>query len=180
MPQHPHILVTYATRMESTSDVAEAIGMSLREQGYSADVMPVDEVDSLADYTAVILGSAIRVGAWLPEAIRFLETFREALSTVPVAYFTVCMTMREDTPQNRATVLNYMKPVLDDFPKVDPFEIGLFGGMFNTQEFPRAVRWILSKLNFPSGDFRNWESIQHWVHSLMPHLSEESTLNNVD
>ncbi len=180
MPHHPHILVTYATRMESTSDVAEAIGMSLREQGFSADVMPVGEVDSLADYTAVILGSAIRVEAWLPESIRFIETFRAELSTLPVAYFTVCMTMREDTPQNRATVINYMKPIFQNFPEVDPFEIGLFGGMFNTQEFPRAIRWILNKLNFPSGDFRNWESIQHWVHTLMPNLSSESTVDEID
>ena len=170
MPIHPHVLVTYATRMESTSDVAEVIGMSLREQGISSDVMPVDDVDSLEGYTAVIVGSAIRVESWLPEAIHFLELKCAELKNLPVAYFTVCMTMRDDTPQNRATVLNYMKPVFENCAEIEPFEIGLFGGMFDTQEFPRAVRWIISKLKFPTGDYRNWEAIHHWVQALLPHL----------
>lgn len=170
MHNHPPVLITYATRMESTSDVAEVIGMILHEQDVSADVMPVDEVETIDKYEAVILGSAIRGMSWLPEAVNFIAANVDTLSRMPVAYFTVCMTMREDTADNRKTVMGYMQPVLKNYPQVDPISIGLFGGMLNKQDFPRVVRWLINNLNLPSGDYRDWEAIHHWTKELLPYL----------
>ena len=72
MHTHPPVLVAYATRMESTSDVAEVIGMILHEQDVSADVLSIDEVEDISKYESVIIGSAIRGMAWLPEAVKFV------------------------------------------------------------------------------------------------------------
>lgn len=171
---HTKILVAYATRMESTSEVAEVIGMILHEQDVNADVLSIDEVEEVASYDAVIIGSAIRGEAWLPEAVKFIEQHRHALSKVPVAYFTVCMTMREDTPENRRKAEAYHKPVLTAVPEVQPIDVGLFGGMLETTEFPRLMRWVISTLNLPSGDYRNWDAIRRWTEAVYPRLLESS------
>ena len=65
------LLVTYATNFGSTQEVAETIAAVLREDGYIVDVLPVTAVSSLIDYNAVILGSAVNYGKWLPDAVAF-------------------------------------------------------------------------------------------------------------
>ncbi|MCC6168651.1 MAG: flavodoxin, partial [Caldilineaceae bacterium] len=70
------ILVAYASRAGSTAGVAEAIGKTLAEGGAQVDVRPMQEVKDLTPYTAVVAGSAIQGGQWLPEAIQFIQTHR--------------------------------------------------------------------------------------------------------
>src|SRR5688500_3500374 len=91
-----HMLVAYASRAGSTAEVAEAIGEVLREAGAEADVRPVQAVEGLAGYDALVLGSAIWVGKPLPEALRFAAAQQRALANLPVAYFVLCDTLRED------------------------------------------------------------------------------------
>jgi len=54
--------------------VAEAIGRTLGERGYAVDVKPLRDKPSPGGYDAVVVGSAINGGAWLPEAIGWVES----------------------------------------------------------------------------------------------------------
>ncbi|NIN65957.1 MAG: flavodoxin, partial [Anaerolineae bacterium] len=105
------ILVAYATKVGSTVEVAEAIAEELRDAGAGVEVHPAKDVKELSPYSAAILGSGIRMGTLLPDATKFVEKYQEALSQVPVAYFVVCMTMKDDTEENRRTVEAYLDPV---------------------------------------------------------------------
>ena len=77
------ILVAYASRTGSTAEVAEAIGQTLAESGAQVDVLPVQDIKDLAPYRAVVAGSAIRGGKWLPEALQFMQTYQAALAQKP-------------------------------------------------------------------------------------------------
>ena len=81
--------------------------------------------ESLEPYRAVILGSAIRAGSWLPEAVAFVKQHKSDLEQLPLVYFVVCATMHEDTPKHHDEVLAYLKPVR---AMLEPLEIGLFAG----------------------------------------------------
>lgn len=63
------ILVNYATRAGSTAEIAAAIAETLSARGYAVDVKLVKEKPVLDGYIAVVPGSAIRMGNWLPEAV---------------------------------------------------------------------------------------------------------------
>ena len=79
------ILVTYATRAGSTAEVAAACAETLAARGYAVDVKPVKEKTQLTGYSAVVLGSAIRMGDWLPEADhRDWDEIRQGANAVEV------------------------------------------------------------------------------------------------
>lgn len=106
-----HLLVGYASRDGSTAEVAEAVGHVLRESGASVDVLPVDDLQSIAGYDAVVLGTAIWAGKPLPEMRRFVAEQQDALGRLPVACFILCDTLKEDTPANRQVALGYAAPL---------------------------------------------------------------------
>ncbi len=160
------ILIAYASRAGSTAEVAEAIGQVLRGGGMPVDVLPAGQVASTNTYRAVIIGSAIRMGRWLPEAARLVEKNQAPLTGIPTAFFSVCLTMQKDTPENRRTVEDYMKPVVQ---KLRPLTIGLFGGKMDYSRLGFLDRLIVSKMKkIPEGDYRDWSAIRSWAAKFQP------------
>jgi menaquinone-dependent protoporphyrinogen oxidase len=158
------ILVAYASVSGSTREVAQAIAEVLAGDGVSVEVQPVNTIMSVADYGAIVLGSSIRVGKWLPEAIDFLEDYQESMAHIPVAYFTTCLTMVNDTKDNRRTVLAYMEPVRHQSPEIEPVGLGLFAGSLDPQ------RQLFMQVEGPQGDYRDWEAIRAWAAEIRPKL----------
>jgi menaquinone-dependent protoporphyrinogen oxidase len=78
------LLVAYASKHGSTQGIAEAIGKRLRERGLDTDVRPVREVDGLERYDTIVLGSAVYLGAWLKEAMAFVDRLEATLRRVPL------------------------------------------------------------------------------------------------
>jgi hypothetical protein len=106
------ILVTYASRNGSTIGIAGAIGKTLMERGLLVTVCPMADVDDLRPFDAVVAGSAIREGKWLPEAVQFVEVHCTELAQKPFATFLVCMTMAmKNNPQAREMVSTWMQPI---------------------------------------------------------------------
>ncbi len=90
------ILIAYASKCGSTAEVAGVVGQVLNEAGAIVDVRPIRQVRDVSAYRATIVETAIRVGACLPETKAFVEANREALNGMPVAYFCVCLAVKEE------------------------------------------------------------------------------------
>jgi menaquinone-dependent protoporphyrinogen oxidase len=169
-----HILVAHASRAGSTAEVAEVVGQVLREGGAEVEVRPVADAHSLAGYDALVLGSAIWVGKPLPEALRFATAQRQALADLPVAYFILCDTLREDTPANRATARAYVTP-LEQLKQ--PLSLGLFAGKKDFSTVHPLLRWLLKHvMKLPEGDWRDWDQIRAWAAALAPRLTRAEPL----
>jgi len=166
------LLVVYGSRCGSTGGVAESIGQVFSTAGATVDVRLVKDVNDLGPYHAVILGSAIRMGKWLPEVVEFVKTHQDRLSRVPVAYFAVCLAMKDDTAENRRKALGYLDPVRKQFPQVKPVDIGLFAGAVDYKKLSFAYSLILKVKGAPEGDFRNWEAIRIWAAGICPALDD--------
>ncbi len=164
------LLIAYGSRCGSTGGVAEAIGQVLSKAGAGVDVRPVKDVNDLTPYRAVIVGSAIRMGKWLPEAVEFVKTHQDRLGRLPVAYFAACLTMKDDTAEVRRKAMGFLDPVRKQFPRVKPLDIGLFAGAVDYAKLSLAYGLILKVKGAPEGDFRNWEAIRTWAAGLRPAL----------
>jgi len=167
-------LVTYASRFGSTEGVAQAIGKTLSENGMNVDVLPMREVKDLSAYQGVVAGSAINAGAWLPEAMQFMQTHRAELARKPFAAFLVCMTLTmKNGEQYRRHVTTWLDPVR---MLVKPISEGLFAGGLNISRIPSfgdRLKFRMSVLFgvWKEGDHRDWNAIQKWALELKPLLS---------
>jgi len=172
------VLLVYATRTGFTTDVAAEIGRIVAQaEDLTVDVFPIDSIDETTAYDAVIIGSSVRAGRWLPEAVQFVKNHQEALARVPVAYFTVCMTLKDDTPDNRNEVQNYLEPVRQLVP---PVSEGYFAGGMNFNKLSWLLRMMMKTMKAEEGDFRNWDQIDNWAASLRSVLAAETSPAGVD
>lgn len=158
------ILVTYATRAGSTIDIADSIAFTISQQGYCVDLVHINSIGNLTDYSAVIIGSAIRMGNVIPEVKKFVKANSESLHKIPTAFFIACLTLHEDTPENRAMVKEYLAPLREE---VVPFAEGYFAGKMDYSTLKPLSRFAAKRMvKAPEGDFRNWEEIRRWASNL--------------
>jgi menaquinone-dependent protoporphyrinogen oxidase len=159
------ILVTYATRAGSTAQVAEAIAQTLGAAGTAVDVRPIKNVTHLEGYDAVVIGSAIRMGQWLPEAVEFVKNNQPVLVNLPTAYFLVSGFLRHDTPEMHKTVEAYLDPVRKI---LEPKSIGMFAGKMDYCRLSFLDRTLAKMMKEEEGDWRNWDAIGGWARDLLP------------
>ena len=167
------ILIAYASRAGSTAGVAEAIGQALTESGVPVEVRPMKDVTDLAPYRAVVAGSAIQGGKWLPEAMQFIQTHQAALAHKPFAAFLVCMTLAmPKANQYRPHVASWLEPVR---ALVKPVSEGLFAGALDIRKIPSFGNRLKFRLSvvfgvWHEGDHRDWNAIRAWADSIRPRL----------
>ena len=168
------ILVAYASKCGSTGKVAEAVGQTLCDNGTVVDVRLLKDVGNISPYRAVVLGSATRMGRWLPEAVKFVETHQSTLSQMPVAYFVVCLTMKEVTDENRRQAEVFVDQMRAKAPHVEPVGVGLFAGQMDFKTVPFLLRLIVKAMKTEEGDFRDWDAIREWAASVRPALLDRA------
>lgn len=166
------VLVVYGSKYGSTKEIAERIGGKLGAEGLSVDVQPAGAVSDLSPYGAVVLGSGVYAGQWVKEAGRFLESQEAALAQLPVWLFSSGPTGEGDPveimkgwrfPEN-------LQPIAD---RIKPREIAFFGGEIDPNKLSLPEKLIVRALKAPTGDYRNWDSIEAWAGSIAAELQNE-------
>lgn len=157
------VLIAYATRSGSTAEVAAAMGEALAKKGVAVDVKPVRQVTSLNDYRAVVVGSAVRMGAWLPEAVNFVKNNQAQLSRQPVAYFTLHLQNLGDSEEERTQRMAYTAPVRQALaPAIEAF----FAGKIELARLSFFERMLSKAMKAVDEDRRDWRKITAWAEEL--------------
>jgi menaquinone-dependent protoporphyrinogen oxidase len=155
------ILIAFASRHGSTREIAQELAQELRVAGHSVRVRPIDEVTDIEQYDAAIIGSAVYMGNWLPEARRFVDEHRAHLAGMPIWLFS-SGPLGADDPQ----------------PKGDPAHIDalmqatqahghrVFIGKLDRSGLGPAERLLARVVKAPKGDFRDWDAIRAWAREI--------------
>jgi menaquinone-dependent protoporphyrinogen oxidase len=167
------ILVTYASQGGSTAGIAQAIGQTLSTHGTIVDVHPIKEVTNLGSYRAVIIGSAVHSGKWMPEAVAFVEGNQNTLQRIPTAVFQVCMMLATSNESYRRMVPDWLIPLR---AQIQPFAEGSFAGALWPNKYSKlteklGLRIFLAAIHLKAGDYRDWDAIRTWAENLRPVLS---------
>jgi menaquinone-dependent protoporphyrinogen oxidase len=167
------ILVAYATNKGSTAEVAVAIGGTLRERGYEVDVVPVTRDPSPNGYAAVLIGSAVNGGQWLPDAVNYVHRHNDSWPHLPVAVFTVHIMNAgpdERSRRKRTAYLDAVRPLLR--PVDEAFFLGI--GPDSAKDSWLA-RWLFRRFGGAGeGDCRDWAAIRTWAKAVLSNQFEHS------
>jgi menaquinone-dependent protoporphyrinogen oxidase len=149
------ILVAYATKRESTHEVADALASRMRRLGHEVDVRPAAEVGTLRPYGAVVLGGALYAGRWHRDARQFLKRHRGELAELPVAVFAMGPLKLEpdDIDGSRAQ----LDRALAKEPELRPVAVAIFGGVVD----PKKLHFPFNRM--AASDARDWDAIRSWA-----------------
>jgi menaquinone-dependent protoporphyrinogen oxidase len=157
------VLIAYASKCGSTADIAAKIGEIMSGSNLQVDVKPVRDITDISGYSAVVVGSAVRFGQWLPEGVSFLKSNRDALQSIPTALFTVHMQNTGDSAEARANRDLYVKAAKEQItPKVEKY----FTGMIEMARLSFLERMVYKAVKAKDGDDRDWNDIQSWAAAL--------------
>ena len=107
-------------------------------------------------------------GLELADASEFVKTHKDTLAARKTAFFTLCMTLQQDTPGNREIVAGYLKPVRE---VLEPDWIEFFAGKMEYRRLALGPRLIVKAMNVREGDFRNWDAIGAWADRLVKEMA---------
>lgn len=150
------VLVTAASRHGSTLQIAEAVCEAMRRRGVDARLMPIEKVKSLEGFDAVVLGSAVYAGRWLKAARRMVDKHRAGLLERPVWLFSSGPVGEPLEPRP--------SPEFDKMTEATAArEHTLFPGNIDRRVLTVAERAVVSAVQAPTGDFRDFNQIRQWA-----------------
>ncbi|MDO9086472.1 MAG: flavodoxin domain-containing protein [Anaerolineaceae bacterium] len=158
------ILIGYATRYGSTQEVSEVIASTLREAGFEVDVKLVQEIKSLSDYKAVILGAPLFMFHWHKDVLRFLSRNQKILLDTQVAIFSLGPTHDPYDEQEWRDSWSQLNKELENYSWLMPVEIEMFGGRYDPDLLKFPLKMMAGKT--PASDIRDWDMIRAWADKL--------------
>ncbi|HNX94619.1 MAG TPA: flavodoxin domain-containing protein [Holophaga sp.] len=161
-------LVAFDSRTGSTAAMAEMIGRVLAEGIPHVEIRPIQAVQALTEYDAVVLGSPIRAGRLTRETLRFVDKHRAELREKRVACFVSGMTLADDSMQRLDAASVCLDPVR---MRLDLVDTAFFAGKMDYAMLGFFTRMIVKRLmKTPEGDYRDWEAIKLWGRGLLAKL----------
>jgi menaquinone-dependent protoporphyrinogen oxidase len=162
------VLVTAASKYGATGEIARAIGDVLAERGVDATVTPPEEVGSVGDYDAVVLGSAVYAGRWLPPAKELVDRAADALAARSVWLF------------SSGPIGDPPRPEEDPVDATEMLERTkarghrVFAGKLIKKQLSFPEKAIVMALRAPEGDFRDWDDVKEWASEIADALEVRS------
>ena len=176
------VLVAYATRHGSTAGIAEHIAAALTDHGHDAAAKPVEDVERLDGYDAVLPGGAAYMFHWLKPAVRFAKKHHAELRTMPVWLFSSGPLGTDRLDPDGHDVLEATRPKeFDELTTlVRPRGDQVFFGAYDPEAPPIGIaekltrRMPAARDSFPAGDFRDWPAIASWAEQIATDLHDRS------
>jgi menaquinone-dependent protoporphyrinogen oxidase len=159
------VLVTYASKHGATGEIAEAIAGELRNEGLNVDCRDAGEVHSLDGYDAVVLGSAVYMKRWRPEARRFLRRQADSLAERPLWIFS-------SGPFGESPDVAWSEPpgVVARAERLGVRGHVVFGGRLPATPSGFMERALVRDTPSEYADLRDWDEIDAWARSIASDL----------
>ena len=159
-----HILVTASSKHGATDEVADAIAKRLEAAGFTVDRVAPADVTTVEPYDAVIVGSAVYILQWMPEAHDFMERFKDELPAGRVWAFSVGM---NGVPKHSRQDGSRVGPLLTH---VKCRDLHTFAGRYKPSLLSLRERSVARLAGVVEGDFRDWEAVDQWADEIVEAL----------
>ena len=168
------ILLTSSSKHGSTDEVAAVIAERLRAAHIDVETKRPEDVDSVEEYDAFILGSAVYMTTWMPEAVDFTTRFHDVLRARPVWAFSVGLS---GLPKGKVSDPTRIGPVL---LAIDPEDHVTFAGCFDPSKLSLRERSIAKLGGASEGDYRDWDEVRQWADAIATSLHDDTLTGRRD
>ena len=151
------ILVTAASKHGATFEIARQLGDTLMAGGFDVDVSRPEEVENVAPYDGVVIGSAVYAGRWHEQARRLIDRESTALKTRPVWLFSSGPLGDPPKPDDPIEGLGRLGEA------THAIEHRVFAGKADRKTLGFAERAIFAVVKAAEGDFRPWDAVAEWA-----------------
>ena len=157
------VLVVHASHFGSTKGIAERIAASLERSGLSVLVTPADASVDPEAFDAVVIGSAVEGGHWLPAATEYVRHHQASLARRTVWLFS-------SGPVGDRAVRGVQpdpRELAELRRLIAPRDHVVFAGSFDKETAAKHELSFVERnvvLRFmPDGDWRDWPLIDAWA-----------------
>lgn len=154
------VLVAYASKRGSTSEIAQAVADELGRAGLEADCRDAGQVDDLDGVDAVVLGSAVYMRRWRGDARRFLRRHRRRLAELPLWVFSSGPTGDPARDDARWTEPRH---TIKKIERLGAREHVVFGGRMPLDPGNAMERAMIEGTPTEWRDRRDWDAIRAWA-----------------
>jgi menaquinone-dependent protoporphyrinogen oxidase len=172
------VLVAYASRYGATEEIADRIAATLLRDGFEVTTKQVQDARGLASYHAFVIGSAAYYFHWLRRATAFVRRNHKILAERPVWLFSsgpLGEDAKDDQGRDKreATV---PQEIAQLYAIIHPRGHRVFFGALDPSRLGLTHRFIFKMIAkrdgalLPEGDFRDWNDIERWAHSIAADL----------
>ena len=151
------ILVTAASKYGASTEIAARIAEVLTKRGLAVTVRPPEEVTSVAEFDAVVIGSGVYAGRWLGPARDLIDRCRGELRERNVWLFSSGPI--GDPPKPEAEAPEAASLVAKSGARGHR----VFAGRLWKADLSLPERLLVSALRSPEGDFRPWDDIVEYA-----------------
>jgi menaquinone-dependent protoporphyrinogen oxidase len=164
------VLVTAASRYGATAEIADRIAEVLSARGLDVQRATPGEVD-LEGVDAVVVGSAIYAGHWLPEVQGVLTAIERRAAHPAVWLFTSGPVGKPSGWFARKMAASDPIELPDAITATAAQEHRMFAGKLDRRNLRGGQRLALALFRGLNGDFRDWGEIEQWAASIADQLT---------
>jgi menaquinone-dependent protoporphyrinogen oxidase len=156
------VLIVYASAAGSTALIAEFMAQRMRDRHVHVRLEPVGRAPDPGLFEAVVLGSAIHNGRFLPGFADYIERYASTLRQRPNWLFSVGMGPALRGPVG--TIFKRLTPpaIAECRNWAGSREYHSFAGVIHRPEELRT-RLLIRLFGCPLGDQRNWRGVEAWI-----------------
>ncbi|MFF0428154.1 flavodoxin domain-containing protein [Streptomyces sp. NPDC004520] len=167
------VRILYASEHHSTQEIASRIGRRLRTHGHRVEVRALDPGGPwLHQADALVMGSAVHDGAWLPRAEAAVRGRAEQLREQPVWMFSVGMSAALPKPLRLLADRAEQPRITALVDVVRPREHQRFSGVIRREHLDRKGAVLFRLLGCRYGDHRDWAAVEAWADDIAGQLNE--------
>jgi len=160
------VLVAVASKHAATAEIATRIGHVLTDRGHDVRVQAAADVHAVDDVDAVLLGSGVYLGKWLPAAVQLVDRCEAELRARPVWLFSSGPSGDPPKPEPAKSV-----DVSDVMVRTGARTHQVFSGRLDRQQLGVGERVVVAAVRATDGDFRDWAEIDRWAGAVADELA---------
>lgn len=166
------MLIIYGTIEGQTRKIARFMEEVLQDEGHKVTLAnAIDEPPSAENYDAVLIGSSIHIHKYNSAVRHYVSRHYEALNNKPSAFYSVCMAVASELPEEHEEADHIAENFLDQ-TGWKPMMVQQIAGALKYTQYDFFKKWIMRRIAKKEGgstdtsmdhEYTDWEAVRQFA-----------------